>query len=55
MREHAPHFALLVKFHHLRRAQAVDAVVFQNATAHTGVKPDEVESQRRIGPQIRAK
>src|SRR5437867_461205 len=48
MRQRAPHFAVLVKFHHLRRQQSVNAAVFQNTTPHTGVKPDEVEPQRRI-------
>jgi len=47
-RQYATHFSLMIKLHHLGRAQAVDAAVFQHATPHTGIKPDELEARCRI-------
>jgi len=46
MREDATNFAVSVKFHHLRRQQAVNAAVFQNAAPHAGIKSNEFESER---------
>jgi hypothetical protein len=45
MRQDTADLALLIELHHLGGTHVVDAVVFQHATPHTGVEPDELKLQ----------